>query len=154
MGAVGSLVSWFHARLLPHIRSQKLWTGISVTEHFIYVTKLCFPSPNSLSEHVIWLSITKLWWHSREQRANLRHLCVDLPWTRRSSERHVLPKTKSSTQWRKWWATARAFIWTDFQSIGSSLTCQISSMIQIRFYSYTKMQSCWWENCTHAEWWA
>lgn len=37
--------------------------------YFAFVIKLRFPSPNSLSERVVWLSITKLCWHfkSKEQ---------------------------------------------------------------------------------------
>lgn len=111
-GTVESLVSWFHARPLPHIWPQKWQTGIFVAElpsYFIFVMKLCFPSPDSLSEHVVWLSITNSWWHFKEERANLRHLWVGLAQTQRPSERHILPSTKSSRQWRWPWAPVRAY---------------------------------------------
>lgn len=81
--AVGSLVSRFHVRPLPHMWSQKMWTAILVAElpsYFAFAIKLCLPSTNSLWEHVVWLSITKLWWHfkSKEQILNAsEYVCYE-----------------------------------------------------------------------------
>ena len=101
-GVVGSTASCFHARPLPHICSQKLRTGIFVTElpsNSVLQKELCFSSPNSLSEHVIWLSITEPRWHSKEQTLDVS----------RSAMNQKIQWEKCSSQWRRRWATVTAY---------------------------------------------
>lgn len=145
-------MSWFYARPLPHIWSHTWWTGsfeAKLPSYFTFPIKLCFPSSNSLSEHVIWLN----------HQALMAFQCAkSMAWSRFATNPETQGETHSTNnkilQPREvvMDTSGSLLIRTDFQSTGSTSTCQISSIILIKFYSYTKIQSCWWENCTHAEW--
>lgn len=85
------MVKWYFCSVLP--------------SHSTFLIKLCFPSPNSLSEHVIWLSITKPWWLSNAQRAWLQ---IDWLWIQRPRERLIPRTTKSSGPGKQSWTPVRA----------------------------------------------
>lgn len=77
------------------------------------------------------------------QKEGLRHLQVDLPWIRRLIERHILPRVKSPSQWKRPVAPGRAYPFN--QQVIANM--QLLSTVQKSFSSYAKTLSCWWARC-------